>query len=173
MTEPSLHAYVVVLSFELPGPLHVNSILAPDAASASALAMLMLMRNAPTDAPLLGCLCVEQPVEQLRHLLRAVETGKPQGEVVSLVPKLREEDAPTHDQRVAEILRQDPESCEHEWLDGRCARCDSMRIPYQYAEKRPLDAADAATFTGPKVSHLWESLRPHPEPFGPPAPGAA
>ena len=41
------------------------------------------------------------PLEQLRYLLRSVETGKPAGDVVSLVPR---------DQRAAEILRQHPET---------------------------------------------------------------
>lgn len=101
MTPGTLRAYIVVLSFEPPGPVHVNTWLALDPACASALATLHFMRTAPTEANLMACIALEMPADQLRHLLRAVEGRLPDSgnaEIVSLVPRETEAD-------VAESLR--------------------------------------------------------------------
>ena len=94
MTPNTLKAYIVALSFEPPGPLHVNTWIAPDAPSAVALATVHFMRHAPPTENLMACLTIEMPADQLRHLLRAVEGKLPDSgnaQVVSLVPMAREE----------------------------------------------------------------------------------
>src|SRR5688572_2561285 len=98
MTSPTLHAYVVTLSFGEGGPLHTNIWIAQHVATATALATVAVMQSTPTDKPLLGVIAMEIPAEQLRHLLRAVEGKLPEGgnaEVLSLVPKLDAADAST------------------------------------------------------------------------------
>jgi len=90
MTPGTLKAYIVALSFEPPGPLHVNTWVAPDAPSAAALATVHFMRQRPTEENLLACLVIEMGAEGLRHLLRTVEGKLPNSgnaEVLSLVPK--------------------------------------------------------------------------------------
>ncbi len=85
---PKLHAYVVTLSFGEGGPLHTSSWVAPDAVSATALATLSLMRQAPTEAPLSACLAIEMAPDYLRQALRAIEGKLPESgtaDVLSLV----------------------------------------------------------------------------------------
>jgi hypothetical protein len=88
---PKLHAYAVTLNFGEGGPLTTAVLLTPDAASASALAMLNMLRQAPKPITedLLSVLAVELQPEFLRHLLRAVEGRLPASgtaDVLSLVP---------------------------------------------------------------------------------------
>ena len=89
MTPGTLKAYIVVLSFEAPPSVNVSTWVAPDAHSASALAMrqLMLGENA-TDSNFM-CVTVEMPADMLRYYLRAVEGKLPDSgnaEVLHLVP---------------------------------------------------------------------------------------
>ena len=84
----NLHSYVVALNFAVPGILIVGAYVAPDAASAGAIAALeaaQKMRELDAIPPLINCLVVEESVEHLRHRLRIIEGGKPGGDVVSLV----------------------------------------------------------------------------------------
>lgn len=85
----ALKAWSVTLSFAAPGPLRANMLLAPDAASAGAMAMHVFMMNTPTAEPLQAVIAAEIPAETLRHMLRAVEGKLPasgNAQVVSLVP---------------------------------------------------------------------------------------
>ena len=180
MTPNTLKAYIVALSFEPPGPLHVHTWIAPDAPSAVALATVHFMRHAPPTENLMACLTIEMPADQLRHQLRAVEGKLPDSgnaQVVSLVPK--ELNVPCRD-------------TEHEWHQGTdgwqaCKRCGTFLTPHEPVEKQPLDAADASTFIGHNVDRLWDSqpkywghrgnlsgsVYVYDEPFGPPMPPAA
>lgn len=95
MTNPT-KAWGVTLSFAPPGPIHSGILLAPDATSATALSMHLLMMQQPTTEPLMAVVCQEIPAETLRNLLRAVEGKLPAGgnaEIVSLATHRREDDA--------------------------------------------------------------------------------
>ena len=89
MTE-NLHSYIVCLNFAAPGILIVGCYIAPDEASAAALATLEAakkMQGLDPLPPLMNCMVSEESAENLRHRLRIIEGGKPGGEVVSLVPR--------------------------------------------------------------------------------------
>ncbi len=91
MTPGTLKAYIVVLSFEAPGPVvNVSTWLAIDAHTASAMAMHQYTHGEnATDANFVACVAPEMPAEMLRHYLRAVEGKLPDSgsaEVLHLVP---------------------------------------------------------------------------------------
>ncbi len=112
--DKNLHSYCVVLNFATPGILIVGSYIAPDAASAGALAALEAakkMRVLDELPPLINCLVVEESVEDLRYRLRLIEGGKPAGDVVSLVPTPNARGLP----------------CPHDWTNGECAMCGAIR----------------------------------------------
>jgi hypothetical protein len=182
------HIYSVTLAFTPPGPLHTSLLIAPDEASASAMAMQHVLGAATVETPVMAVLAVPIDADVLRRMLRAVE-GREPGEAVSLVPGLREVPqgmtAGPLGQRAAEILRQHPEAqynaaraCPHGVpFDAQCTDC--MRAQNHV----PLDAADASTFTGPAVDHLWagrarrlreeDAVCVYGEPIGPPMPDNA
>lgn len=85
MNEPKLKAFAVTLSFADGGPLIINTLIAPDAHSATAMTAIVAMRGRVIEQNLLGIAVVEMSAEWLRTALRAVETGKTAGDVVSLV----------------------------------------------------------------------------------------
>jgi len=92
MTE-NLHSYIVCLNFAAPGILIVGCYIAPDEASAAALATLEAakkMQRLDEIPPLMNCIVSEESAESLRHRLRIIEGGKPGGEVVSLVRSIEE-----------------------------------------------------------------------------------
>ena len=123
-----LHSYIVVLSFADPGPLTVGSWLAPDPASAAALATAKAVREHAIEAPLQTCLVVEETAEMLRYRLRMIEGGKA-GEVVSLVHN--EPGAGIFGQRGVEMLHdRTATTCHHGTpLDQQCARCRMDQNP--------------------------------------------
>ncbi len=105
-----LHSYVVCLHFGPPGPLlTVGAYVAPDQASAAALATHSIMREHGAMGALLSCLVVEESIESLRQRLHAIEK-KPEGEVVSLVPQTAD--------AINAILRASPRHVVQEVADG-------------------------------------------------------
>ena len=201
MIPGTLKAYIVVLSFEAPGPVvNVSTWTAPDAHTASALAMRQLMLGeSATDANLVACVAPEMPAEMLRHYLRAAEGKLPDGgnaEVLHLVPPNGEESdffngvrggQPLDAYHSGEALRQVPPGAtpvaempwtklplcgedEHEWEDGACKRCGSFTTKYQYAESKPLPGLQQS----PPVYWGHRShgaVWVYDEQFGPPNPG--
>jgi hypothetical protein len=149
--------YSVTLAFTPPGPLHTSLLIAPDEASASAMAMQAVLGSMSIGAPLMAVLAVPVDADVLRRMLRAVE-GREPGEVVSLVPKPP--------------------------VGGNISRQDALDMVREQraAEIRALDAADAATFAGPAVDRLWaghrrlreeDAICVYGEPIGPPMPDNA
>lgn len=162
MTPGTLKAHIVVLSFEPPGPVHVNTWLAPDAASAAALATVHFMRTSGTEANLMACLTVEMPAEQLRHLLRAVEGKLPDSgnaEVLSLVSNKELSESPIGKQLRDRALN----AADASTFTGR-------NVDRLWAENRP-----ERLYWGGAARLKWgdEWVYDYGEPFGPPAPDPA
>ena len=82
-TQP--RAFLVTLSFDSGGPLATNIWMAPDAASAAAMATAAIMRQTKTEANLCGVIVTEIVPSELRELLRMLEGANADGKIVSLV----------------------------------------------------------------------------------------
>ena len=183
MIPGTLKAYIVVLAFEVPGPTNVSTWLAPDAHSASALAMHQCMsgENA-TDANLVACVVTEMPADMLRHYLRAIEGKLPDSgnaEVLHLVPATQFDatDASTFTGRsVDDLWRKRAQGA------SRCAHGNLLGVPCLPCDRALADSPGSVTQVLPGATPVaempWamaaaEMIRTFDwgEQFGPPAMG--
>jgi hypothetical protein len=87
MTEQTMRAWAVTLSFAGGGPLILNTLAAPSAEAAAAMTMLGVCRMEVPAQELQGVGTSEMPADWLRWALKTIETGEPhKAPVVSLVP---------------------------------------------------------------------------------------
>lgn len=89
---PTLGAYVVALTFE--GMVHMGTAMSLSREEAAAVVMMNAMRDSKPTSALIGVGSMLLPPEWLRAALQAIDTGKPSGEVLSLVPKAEPEPGP-------------------------------------------------------------------------------
>ena len=86
--KPTLNAYAVSINFAPPqGMICVNGVVAPNPESAVAMVMHRIMSDLPVEAraELTGIAATVLTLEWLRFAVKAVETGKGDGTVLSLV----------------------------------------------------------------------------------------
>ena len=95
--KPTLNAYAVSINFAPPqGMICVNGVVAPNPESAVAMVMHRVMSDLPEEAraELTGIAVTPLTLEWLRFAVKAVETGKGDGTVLSLVQPAPQEKVP-------------------------------------------------------------------------------
>jgi hypothetical protein len=137
MTAPKLAAYAVTLVFGA-GPIFVNTLVAHSPEEATARLLHQVMREKVPAEDLTGIAAMPLDAEWLRFALRSIETGKAEGQVLSIVQPSAEPD-----------LRDTSEMTFPDYTSGpttfRATRYNRMPLlEPESSPKMPTDPDDAA-----------------------------